>query len=706
MKAYQRAATFDTNNYAVVRDLSYMQLHLRQYKEFRQSAYKAIEIKSDLPVNWIALSLSGYMSQDYTFALKVLDNCVQLLGDNVKPIEINYIQLFKIICKLKEGNHKETLSYLAENEDKITDKRELAGFYKQLYWALGDKESYLKKVEEELAVNSENLTFVSEYLKAHGIEATSIESIINSTDAKVFSLIEELSTKFPKSRLIKNLQFGLTPIEEFLDRFNKYLKSELISCNTAIFVNIKFIYRYQADKVNIIESVIRRHLESIRENKTLAPELVGDLHLVPYLDWLKYFAAQHFSFKGQTEQALVLIDEAINSTLTVIDFYEVKSRILKQSRQFEMAAKCYEKARTLDRGDRYLNARTAKINLVGRNVDAAREVMKDFIKDPMTPENVEYYQCLWFEEEVAKSYAKQLNMKEALRFINYSVNHLFEYFDDQFDFQNWCMRRYVLKHFVESIEFFDRFYDNKRAVRSLFLLNLVRLFWENNGDEARQHLADGDEDHTAKYKELFNNVDKMLKKMQNCSKNPAVHLFAVQFYIHKNKPLVALKSLRILKKLGGREFWYGLKDFNSYLKERSGFEELVRAHCDFLDEKTQEPTKETLKDLINLLWSRFGSIKDEVSDLIEEAEKKEVDELRRLGRKTIEKLEMMAIVVGLEEKFVKVFDKLKISTEEELQKNLHMFEVTPEAIVKFNKDYCEKNGIEYVQEVPKKENKE
>ena len=61
MRSYKCALMYDPSNAVILRDLTYLQLQLRQNSAFLESAKKALELKSNLMVNWVTYSLANYI---------------------------------------------------------------------------------------------------------------------------------------------------------------------------------------------------------------------------------------------------------------------------------------------------------------------------------------------------------------------------------------------------------------------------------------------------------------------------------------------------------------------------------------------------------------------------------------------------------------------------------------------------------------------
>jgi hypothetical protein len=61
MKCYMQANKNDPSNFNIVRDLSYLQLYLRQYESFLETSRKGVESRPNLIINWVTYSFANYL---------------------------------------------------------------------------------------------------------------------------------------------------------------------------------------------------------------------------------------------------------------------------------------------------------------------------------------------------------------------------------------------------------------------------------------------------------------------------------------------------------------------------------------------------------------------------------------------------------------------------------------------------------------------
>ncbi len=61
MKSYINALRHDPENFNVIRDLAYLQLYLRQFNAFYDTARKGVEVRSNMIVNWTTYAFAAYL---------------------------------------------------------------------------------------------------------------------------------------------------------------------------------------------------------------------------------------------------------------------------------------------------------------------------------------------------------------------------------------------------------------------------------------------------------------------------------------------------------------------------------------------------------------------------------------------------------------------------------------------------------------------
>ena len=361
----------------------------------------------------------------------------------------------------------------------------------------------LESIEKALEINSENLDYYLSYLevnynktktesdldkiKLYKFEDLVKLSSVESVSKPLLEYIGTLKAKY-KSRVLVRLDLALTQGQAFKDLVREYLGNQIKQNIPSVFINIKFIYKIQQNKIEILEELVSEFLADLKAyNKIEISKKNGEkliLDLVPEFIWVYFFAAQHYDFLRNLEKAFEMINLAIDKTPSVVEFYMVKSKILEHAGLYEKAAEAYEKAKKLDLGDRYLNAKYSKKLVRLSNVDKANEIMKDFVREPLIDENIDHFQNMWYETDCAYAYLRDKNFVRAHRLFNSIAFHFTTIIEDQFDFYNYCLRRFMINDFANVLEHMDKILNNKDVFKMINGMELLLKFLELEKDKA------------------------------------------------------------------------------------------------------------------------------------------------------------------------------------------------------------------------------
>lgn len=309
---------------------------------------------------------------------------------------------------------------------------------------LNKREIVIEHANKALQNNPENFNTIIGYLNQHKLQGVPIE--LNTFDdlvsignnhadqaAHILKIVQEDLKPRIKSKVINKLELTLSNGDKFKDIFNQYFVQNVKQNIPSIFINVKFIYTKQPQKIPLVEEILTAHLSSIKANNKLEPSLVGAEpgDIVPNIIWAHYFAALHYDNCRNLEEALKYINKAIDSTPTVVEFFMAKSKILKHAGHLADASTSYNVAKRLDLGDRYSNAKYAKTQVRQGKIADAVESMKEFVKDPLLDENLEHFQCMWFEIECGYTYLKNKEILRAHRLFKSVLMHFNTLVEDQ-----------------------------------------------------------------------------------------------------------------------------------------------------------------------------------------------------------------------------------------------------------------------------------
>ena len=652
IKCYLQSYKNDPENYNVLRDLSYLQLFLGKFNDFDDFSRKALSLKPTLNTNWITYSFSQYLIKNYDNALNLINKIEEIQKEKIKKQEINQIYLFKGEILLKLKKYDECIKELTSNiETKCTDRN--------LFYSLIIKAAILAKKNDigieycnkGLLLNQDNANYYIWYLNLKTNE--NIENYQNllkigndeSKSKQLYDiLINEIKPQIKKSKVYDRIELALSPLEIFTKLINEYFIKNIKINLISIFTNIKFIYLFQPKKTEIISNIIKNHLESIEKNNYLDLSLTNNekLSKINEITWIYYYSSQHYDFFKDLNKSLKYINKAITNIPSIVEFYMLKSKILKHLLLYEESSLSMKKAKKLDLSDRYLNAKYAKSLLRNNKIEESRLIMIEFVKDPLFEENMKRTQCMWFETECGYCYLKNNLILHSHRMFKYILMQVDNMFEDQNDFYNYSLRRYMLNDFFYLIKFMNKIYNGKYLLNSLFYLDIIKSLILKKKNEKDFSLSLDKEYEDIKnncgtvlytYKDiesLIKNIDddiyKYSIKIQSICKCQRSHFICVKSFLNKNKPILALKSLKFLEKNFPNDFYFVEADklFKNYISENEKnidveVKKLIEENLPKNIGKYEEENK--IKKLMNDLYSNNKYYDEEGNkDLIKQFE--------------------------------------------------------------------------------------
>ena len=760
VKCYTFANKYEPDNLNILKDLSNLLLYLGNFNDFAKYSLQCVSIKPALSVNWVQYSLAEYFLKDYEKALHAIDSVLKSFEDTMKKQEMHEVLLFKSNILFKLNKYEECIDLLEKNLDKWCVDR--ATFIEKIIYSCiktNNVEKGIKYCKMALKINPENInTYLSYFnLKIKDLNFSKYEDLFIMEEKspkrkEIYDiLVKEIEPELTKVKINEKIKLGLLEGEEFKKSFSKYFYKNIKNNLPSFFNNIKFIYQYpqQKSKIPIIESILTSNISSIEKEQSLTQEILSlnldnsNLNIPTTFIWVYYFSAQHFEIMGNSEKALEYINKAIKLTPSVVEFFMVKARILKHNLLYEESSIAMGKAKDLDLSDRYLNAKHAKSVVRNNDVDEGCKIMMEFVKNPLVEENMLRYQCLWFKIETGIAYLKSGKLLLSHRMFKGILDNFKEMYEDQSDFYNYSLRRYMLCDFYSLINYTKNMYKNKNVINSLFYLDLIRSGlqskFKKNEKELRKEL---DEEYkiaketgeTKKYiytnyedliKSINDDLYEFLKIIQSVVKCPRIHYLCVKEFLLRNKPIKALKSYLVLtKNENGTNNFFSYKAhclFSQYLKEnevnmKKEIIDIIKKKIGEINNKNMEQFNNCGNNLEKIKFNLLNceNMFDEnnektIEKLIEETS---IEEIRKCKSTTLNEIFCyLSLFIGTEnlkkiqEKW-KEKVKIKIDNyDEEIKGNLTLYQSEEEALKLFP-DFRRKEELKVENNEEKKDEKE
>ena len=654
----------------------------------------------------------------------------------MKKQEYHEVILFKAKILYKLNRYEECIDTLEKNlESKCVDRITFYEIIISCCVKTNNVEKGVKYCKLALKINPENvMTYLNYFnLKVKNVNLNKYEDLFtlgeNSEERKnIYEILtKEIEPELTKVKITEKLKLGLTFGDDFKKLFSQYFLKSIKFNLPSFFNNIKFIYQYpqQKNKIQTIQDIVASNITEIESNNSVTKEIIelnkdnSNLNIPPVFIWVYYFSAQHYDILGESEKALDYINKAIKSTPSVVEFFMVKSKILKHNLLFEEAALAMGKAKDLDLSDRYLNAKHAKAVVRKGDVDESANIMMEFVKNPLIEENMLRYQCLWFKIESGMAYLKQGKLLMAHRMFKGILDNFKEMFEDQNDFYNYSLRRYMLKDFCSLIKYSKTMFKDKLVVSSLFNLDLIRTALqtkyklnEKNLDNFKKDLEEEFKEAKEKgdvklytftsYEDLIKSINndlyEFLTIIQSITKCPQAHYLCVKEYLLRNKPIKALKSFMVLVQDKNSNNFYSYKAnclIKQYIKDNEG--KIQKEVLDFINNKLNEIDIKPF-ETFNNVGDAVDKIKYQLlncENMFDENNAKHIEQyieeiknedIRKCKSKNLnEMFNLLSLYIGSEAAGKikeKIRDKIKIKIDnydEEVKGNLTLYQSVEEA---------------------------
>lgn len=521
LKLLTQAYSLSPDNAILQRDLSLLQLQLRQYEAFRQIRLKSLLARSSTGVNWVAYAVAEYLCGHYEKAVEVLDSLLKSLSSQLSPVEVSEIVMFKGHVLDKSGKTQETVSFLAERERLILDKVALKETQTRLYIRLEQYANAAEAIYSLLEINPES----QEY---HNM----LQTVSQASGIPPADVYSELADKYPKANLVQRIPLDFTPAVSLAVILVPYIAVRLRKGIPSLATDLKSLYKDE-EKARVVAEVIGGMVALMESERRL---IAGEKEQEPpsTMLWLLYLQAAHYKVTGDLASALATIDKAILHTPTVPDLYILKGRILKHLGQLPEAAASIEEARLLDLADRYLNNTAARYFLRANNIEKAEKLLAMFSREQGVM-NVHEMQNMWFELEAAEAHYRLEHWQQAAEEFTFVDKQFGEIYEDQSDFHMYCFRRMTLLSYVKMLDFEDNLFKQGRYCRAV--TGLLHCY-----------LADPSTVTIEKACQLS------LQLLKYHSSNVQAIDLCLQVFISAGKLLLVLKCLFKLKALGADSY--------------------------------------------------------------------------------------------------------------------------------------------------------
>ncbi|XP_032351940.1 N-alpha-acetyltransferase 16, NatA auxiliary subunit isoform X4 [Camelus ferus] len=407
IKCYRNALKLDKDNLQILRDLSLLQIQMRDLEGYRETRYQLLQLRPTQRTSWIGYAIAYHLLKDYDMALKLLEEFRQT--QQVPPNKIDYEYSELILYQnqvMREADlFQESLEHVETYEKQICDKLLVEEIKGEMLLKLGRLKEASEVFKNLIDRNAENWCYYE------GLE----KALQLSTLEERLQIYEEISKQYPRAISPRRLPLNLVPGEKFRELMDKFLRVNFSKGCPPLFTTLKSLY-YNTEKISIIQELVTNYEASLKTCDFFSPYEKGEKEPPTTLLWVQYFLAQHFDKLGQYSLALDYINAAIASTPTLIELFYMKAKIYKHIGNLREAAKWMDEAQSLDTADRFINSKCAKYMLRANMVKEAEEMCSKFTREGVSAmENLNEMQCMWFQTECISAYQRLGRYGDALK---------------------------------------------------------------------------------------------------------------------------------------------------------------------------------------------------------------------------------------------------------------------------------------------------
>ncbi|XP_067000279.2 N-alpha-acetyltransferase 15, NatA auxiliary subunit [Anabrus simplex] len=444
IKCYRNALKWEKDNIQILRDLSLLQIQMRDLEGYRDTRYQLFMLRPTQRASWIGFGMAYHLLQDYEMALKILEAFRNTQSKSSYDYEHSELLLYQNMVIQESGALEDALNHLERFHDQICDKLSVMETWGNLALKLGRYREACGIYSELLKRNPENTMYYTKLQEAQQLE----------TPREKLQMFLEYQETFPRALAPRRLPLNYASGDEFRAVVDKYLRQGLHKGVPPLFVDLRSLYK-DPEKVEIIQTLVLQYVDMLKKIGRFSEE-DAEKEPASALLWTYYYLAQHYDYLGCTEKALFYIDAAIDHTPTLIELFVTKGRIYKHAGDVVEAYKWLDEAQGLDTADRYINSKCAKYMLRANLIKEAEETCSKFTREGVSAmENLNEMQCMWFQTECALAYQRVEKWGDALKKCHEVDRHFSEIIEDQFDFHTYCMRKMTLRSYVGLLRLED-----------------------------------------------------------------------------------------------------------------------------------------------------------------------------------------------------------------------------------------------------------
>lgn len=451
IKAYRFALRLEPESPQILRDLSMLQVQLRDFPGYVQSRRTMLQQRASVRLNWTAMAMAQHLAGDLPAAESVLSTYEGTLKGTPSKFDSEHSEaiLYKNAVIAETGDYKRALEHLESIAQTVLDKTAVMELRAEYLLKLVRNEEAEKAYRALIHRNHEYRAYYEGLEKALGLQRSQKQEL-----SKLYAGFAEKYPRVDAARRIP-LDFLDAGDPEFKPAVDRYLRNKLRKGVPSTFNNIKSLYSDPA-KLQTVQDLVHSYVETKPSNGVNGDGAHdNDIH-EPSL----YFLAQHYNYKLSRDlsKATSYLDQCIALSPQLYDYHMLRARIAKHAGNPVKASALMNKARELDLKDRYINTKCAKYQLRNNENAAALETMAKFTRNEVwggTLGDLIEMQSLWFLTEDGEAYVRNGDLGLALKRFH-TVKDIFDVWEeDQYDFHTFSLRKGQIRAYIDMVRWED-----------------------------------------------------------------------------------------------------------------------------------------------------------------------------------------------------------------------------------------------------------
>uniref|UniRef100_A0A7S1BP21 Uncharacterized protein n=1 Tax=Corethron hystrix TaxID=216773 RepID=A0A7S1BP21_9STRA len=456
IKAYKQALRIDPGNLQILRDLSLLQIQMRDREGFVNTRFTILNQHPNNKIHWLSFALAKHFAGEHKGAINVIDAYYGTLDDTALEKQRNYESSELVLYKCKimlemEGQEETVLKYLDDCHDVVVDEGAWLYTKAMAQLRLGmfeeSRKTFLEIFDtglfDDYKVHAGYMAAVLNLDRETCIQASKVRgtqtvaTLIHLDAEQKAKILEayktELQPMMPWSNAIIRIPLDLLEgdaLTEALDSYlRKYLKKGAPSLGDDVVSLLKVdsknakpgmkskdpIDFHNIELLDIICKMVDGYVLALDCEESRFPNS-DEIQPVETLLWTHYLRSQLHEIRGEYKEGLALLERIIEKKPDGIEFYERKARLLKLCGDVNSAAEVLDAGRELDPQDRYINNKTVKYMLRASKPDVALQRMSLFTRhEGHAAQNIYDMQVSWYELELARCMVGMKDWGKALK---------------------------------------------------------------------------------------------------------------------------------------------------------------------------------------------------------------------------------------------------------------------------------------------------